>query len=132
MSEGALGGVTRTAAESQAMAKQQQAAHARNAQAEMLAKLKRDDARIMDELLDSDDTAAEEERMSMDTIPLDDYRVADRTCGLRSHGDFSRTSLIFLSLFSLNVLFSLSLTLTFLSYSSHSCAQGSARRIPCA
>ena len=85
MSEAAAA-VARTSEESKLMGKQQAAAQARNAQAEMLAKLKRDDARIMDELLDSDNAAEEEEHISMDTTPLDDYRVADRTCGLREFG----------------------------------------------
>ena len=60
-------------------------------QAEMLAQLKRDDARILDELLDADDLVDDEERVSMDSIPLDDYRVAARTCGTNQFG-FSKTS----------------------------------------
>eukprot|EP01043_Picozoa_sp_COSAG02_P072448 COSAG02_NODE_13659_length_1366_cov_1.048145_2_plen_164_part_01 len=76
-------------------------AGARDIQAEMLAQLKRDDARILDDLLDADDLADEEERVSMDSIPLDDYRVAERTCGTNQFG-FSKTSELRVSAFRLS------------------------------
>lgn len=70
-------------------------------QAEMLAKLKRDDARILDELLDAGDLMEKEEKVTMVSIELDDYRVAARSCGVNQFG-FSKTSAVRVNAFRLS------------------------------
>jgi hypothetical protein len=95
MAEAAVA-VAHSGEESREIAKQNAMTAAREAQAEMLAKLKRDDAKILDELLDSD-LVEEEERVSMDSIQLDDYRVADKSCGCFTKASWLRVNAFWIS-----------------------------------